>query len=197
MRSLSSVEPPIGFADGANNSGGQVSAAADIVKDFARVVLHEQAVDREVTARNVFLWGPSVDDLVRMAAIGIAHIAAEGSDFYFDAVAEDEDDSELGTDPDRIGEQLHDLEGRGVSGHVVIGGITIEQKIADTAADKQSLVAVLLKGGADRIGKFSGIHVLIMRQPCPRGGTKMRFQPESRSHLQRRTRQVMSSDWRV
>ena len=55
---------------------------------------------------------------------------------------------------------------------VVIRRIAIEQNIADTTANQQSLITVLLKSFADRIGEFSGIHVLIMRQPMAGGGIK-------------------------
>ena len=77
-------------------------------------MLHEQAVDGEVAARNVFLRSASVDDLVRMATIGVANVAAEGGDFNLVAVAWNQDDTELGTDTDGIRKQLHDLSRRGV-----------------------------------------------------------------------------------
>ena len=107
-----------------------------------------------------------------MTTIGVANVAAKGGDFNFVAVAGYEDDTELSTHTDGIRKQLHELSRRGVGGYVVIGRIAIEQKIAHTTTDQQGLIAVLLKGGADRIGEFSGIHVLIMRQPVPGGRTK-------------------------
>ena len=158
-------KPALGFADSANNAGGEVGASANIIEHFTGVMFHEQAVDGEVAARNVFLRSVRVNDLVWMAAIGIANVAAERSDFNLVAVAGNKDYTELGTDTKGIGKQLHDLSGRGVGGYVVIGWIAIEQNVADTTADQQGLIAVLLKRCADRIGQFSGIHVLIMRQP--------------------------------
>src|SRR5271165_791078 len=56
-------ETAIGFADRANNPTEEVGATADVVQDFTGRVLHEQAVDREVAARNIFLGGTSKDDL--------------------------------------------------------------------------------------------------------------------------------------
>ena len=165
-------EAALGLDDGANDASGEVGPPANIVQHFTAVVFHKQAVDGEVAARNVFLWSTCVDHLVRMATIGVANVTAEGGDFNLVAVARNEHDTELSTDTKGIRKQLHDLSGRGVGGYVVVGRVAMEQKIADTTANHQGLIAVLLKSGTDRIGEFSGIHVLIMRQPVPGGRTK-------------------------
>ena len=72
------------LADGANDSGGEIVAAADEVEDFAGVVAHEQAVDGEIAALDVFFGRLGIDDLVGMAAIGVTEVGAEGGDFDFE-----------------------------------------------------------------------------------------------------------------
>ena len=42
------------LADGADGFGGKIGAAADEVEDFASVVTHQQAVDGEIAALNIF-----------------------------------------------------------------------------------------------------------------------------------------------
>ena len=69
------------LADGADDFGGEIDAAANEVKDFARVMAHEQTVDREIAALDVFFGSLGIDDLVGMAAVGIADIRAECGDF--------------------------------------------------------------------------------------------------------------------
>jgi hypothetical protein len=130
-------------------------------------VFHEQTVDGEVTAGNIFPSGRGVDHLVGVASIGITDIAAKRGNFNVDAVTRNEHDTELSTDTDRIRKQFHNTRGSGVGRHVVISGIALEEEIADAAANQQGVVTVPLEGCADRIGKFPGIHDLIMRQPAP------------------------------
>ena len=48
-------EAAAGLADGANDSSFEVRLAADEVEHFAGIVAHQQAVDREIAALNVFL----------------------------------------------------------------------------------------------------------------------------------------------
>ncbi len=72
-----------GVADGADDSCGKISAAADEVEDFAGVVAHQQAVDSEIAALDIFFGSLGIDDLVGMAAVGITDIGAEGGDFDF------------------------------------------------------------------------------------------------------------------
>ena len=69
------------LTDGSDDSGGEIGAAADEVEDFARVVAHEQAIDGEIAALDIFFGSLGIDDLVGMAAVGIADVGAEGSNF--------------------------------------------------------------------------------------------------------------------
>ncbi len=72
-----------GVADGADDSCGKISAATDEVEDFAGVVAHQQAVDSEIAALDIFFGSLGIDDLVGMAAVGITDIGAERGDFDF------------------------------------------------------------------------------------------------------------------
>ena len=76
----------------------------------------------------------------------------------------DEDDAELCADIEAVGKELEDLGGSGVCSDVEIGGIATEKNVAHAAADEESLVAMVLKLVANRIGEFPGIHGMIMRQ---------------------------------
>ena len=62
-----------------------------------------------------------------------------------------------------VREELQNFRGSCVCGDIVIGGIALEENIAHAAADEEGLVAVALKGVADRIGEFPGVHETIMR----------------------------------
>src|SRR5260370_16321035 len=50
-------------ADGADDSCGKISAAADEVEDFAGVMAHEKAVDGEIPAPHVFFSRLAIDAL--------------------------------------------------------------------------------------------------------------------------------------
>ena len=152
-----------GFPDGANDSGGEVGTAADEVEDFIGVVAHEQAVDGEVAPLNVLLRSLSIDDLIGVAAVGIAEVGAEGGDFDFEGVLADEDDTELNSHIEAVWKELENFRGRGVGGDVVIEGIAVEKNIAHTATSEQRLVSAAFQDVADRIGQIPGIHGMIMR----------------------------------
>lgn len=83
------------FADRANDPGGEIGAAADEVEDFAGVVAHEEAVDGEIAALDVLFGCFGVDDLIGMAAVGIAEVGTKGGDLYLEGIVADEDDAEL------------------------------------------------------------------------------------------------------
>lgn len=151
-------------ADGADDSCGKISAAADEVEDFAGVMAHEKAVDGEIAALHVFFRRLGIDDLVGMAAVGIADIGAEGGDFHLEGIVADEDDTELRADIEALREKLQDFGRSGVCGDVIISGISPKQDVAHAAADEESLVAVTLKLVAHRVGEFSRVHGMIMRQ---------------------------------
>jgi len=150
------------ITDGANDVGVEIGAASDEIEDFVGVMTHEEAVDGEIAARDVVLCGSGENDLVGMAAVGIAEIAAEGGDFDFEIVVRDEDDTELSTYSKTAGKKMKNTFRGSVGSDVVIGGRAAEQEITDATANEECLVTVALKGGANRIGEFSRQHVEIM-----------------------------------
>src|SRR5258708_2681863 len=151
-------------ADGADDSCGKISAAADEVEDFAGVVAHQQAVDSEIAALDIFFGGLRINNLIGMAAVGIADIGAEGGDFHLEGVVADEDDTELRADIEAVWEKLQNLLRSGVCGDVEIGGIATEKNVAHAAADEESLVPVTLTLVAHRVAGCPGVHGMIMRQ---------------------------------
>jgi hypothetical protein len=156
-------EAPGGLADGADDSGGEIGASADEVENFAGVVAHEEAVDGEIAALDILFGSLGIDDLIGMAAIGIADIGAEGGDFDLEGIVADEDDTELHADIEAVGEELQDFGGSCVCGDVVIGRIAPKKDVAHAAADEEGLVTMALERFANRIGEFPGIHGMIMR----------------------------------
>jgi hypothetical protein len=82
-------ETPGGLADGADDFGGEIGAAADEVEDFAGIVAHEQAVDGEVAALDVLFGCLGIDDLVGMAAVGVADVGTERGDFDLKRIVAD------------------------------------------------------------------------------------------------------------
>ena len=151
------------LADGADDSGREIGATTDKIEDLAGIVAHEETVDGEVAALHVFFWRFGIDDLVGMAAVGVANVGAEGGYFDFEGILADEDDAELSADIEAAGEEPEHFLRRRIRCHVVVRGFTIQKDIAHATADEESLSAVALKRSANRIGEFAGIHGMIMR----------------------------------
>ena len=89
---------------------------------------HQQSVDGEIAARDVFLRSFGIDDLIGMATVGVAEIGAKCGDFDFKCIARHENNAELRADGKAVGKELHDLIRRGVGGDVVIGGIAMQER---------------------------------------------------------------------
>jgi hypothetical protein len=157
-------ETPGRLTDGADDFAGEIGVAADEVKDFAGVVAHEETVDGEITALDVFFGCLGIDDLIGMTAIGIAEVGAKRGDFDLKGILADEDDAEMGADIEALRKESQDFVGSGIGGDVVIGGFAMEKDVAHAAANEESLVAVALEYVTDRIGEVPGIHGMIMRQ---------------------------------
>ena len=190
-------ESPARVADGADQTGFQVGLTTNKIEDFPGVMAHGQAIDRKVAASHVLLRGMGVNHLVRMAAVRIVEVPAKGGDFDLSAVSGDENDPEFCTNGDALGEKFCDPLGRGVGRNVVIGGLANRE--ADRARSRLR-------------GKLRGRSVAGCRKPnwrVPENSwldyapasrdrlLKMRAIRARRSYLISRTRQVMSSDWRV
>jgi len=130
---------------------------------------HEEAIDGEIAALDVFFRCFRIDDPVGMAAVGVADVGAEGGDLNFERSLPYEDDAELRADIETVGEKLQNFRRSGVGGNVEIGGAAMEKDVANTATDEEGLVSVALERGADRIGEIPGVHGTIMRQ---KGGSE-------------------------
>src|SRR5579864_114477 len=67
-----------GVADGTNEVGGKVLAAADKIQHFPGNRIHQQAIDGEVAASNIFARIFAVTHLVGVASIAVADVGAKG-----------------------------------------------------------------------------------------------------------------------
>src|SRR5258705_2276798 len=67
----------IRFADCPDNPSRQISLPADIVEYFARVVSHQQPVNREIAPLHVFLRTAREHHAVRMPPVGVANVSAK------------------------------------------------------------------------------------------------------------------------
>jgi hypothetical protein len=126
-------------------------------------VAHEETVDGEIAALDVFLGGLGIDDLVGMAAIGVAEVGAKRGDLDFERIVTDEDYAELRAYIEAVGEDPQNFLRLCVCCNVIILGLAMEKDVAHAASDEKGLVAVELKRGTNRIGEFAGIHGMIMR----------------------------------
>ena len=103
-------ETAVGLADGSNDFCFEVGLSAHEIEHFSRVVPHQQAVDRKVAALHIFPRGLCVDDPVRVAAVTVGDVGAEGRDLHLEEVAavvaraEDFDHAEAGADGDGAAE---------------------------------------------------------------------------------------------
>ena len=152
-----------GLPDRADDSSGKVGTATDKIEDIAGVVVHEETVDGEVAALHVFFCRLGIDDLVGMAAVGVANVGTEGGHFDFEGILADEYDAELCADIEAVGEESQHFLRRCVCGDVIIRGFAIQKDVPHATADEESLAAMALKRETDRIGEFAGIHGMIMR----------------------------------
>src|SRR5438309_3439757 len=158
-----------GVADGTDEVGVKVLAAADKIQDFPGNRIHQQAIDGEVAASNIFARIFAVTHLVGVPSIAVADVGAEGC--YLNHVGfrgswgggftsvlggrviffaglvlarnRHQHDAELGAHGIRFRENPHDLLRRGVSGDVIVGRLATEQQIAHAAAAEVSLVTAV------------------------------------------------------
>ena len=127
-------EPEFGIADGANHSRAQILLAAYEVQYPAVIMSHQQAVDGEVPALYVFLRRIRINHAVRVPAVAVAQVRAEGRDFHFQTVLRDQDHAELRADGDALWKKSGDFDWCGIGSHIVVGGFAPQQKIAHTPA---------------------------------------------------------------
>jgi hypothetical protein len=182
------AEAIFGISDGANDSGAQVFLAADEIENFIRERVEHQAVDGEVAALYIFFRPGGVFNPIRMAAIGVANVAAERGDFDLGGAIGDDDDAELRAHCEAIGEKLLHAIGCGVGGDVVIDRLAAKQNIPDAAASKIGLMAAIAQDAADVVGElaaFDTAHIEIMRENGGRGKFGGFVERESANDLER------------
>src|SRR5713101_6607330 len=85
----------IRFADRADEPNPQISLPANIVEHFARVVAHQQPVNREIAALHVFLGGAREHYRIRMPPVRVANVSAIGCHLHFHSVSKHSDDAKL------------------------------------------------------------------------------------------------------
>lgn len=64
-------------------------------------------------------------------------------------------DAELRSHGVGLGEDAHDLAGRGAGGNVIVAGLALEKQIADTASDEVGQVATFPETSNDRDGELA------------------------------------------
>jgi hypothetical protein len=142
------AEARFGIANGAEGFGLDVGLAADEVVELAGAIIgqgvEKEAIAGEVAALGVLLGGGEVDG-VRVAAVGVGAISAEGGDFDLEACAvvfvDEEDDAEGGANLLAAGEEVENLVRCGGGGDVVVFGGAAHELVADAAAGEVGGVA--------------------------------------------------------
>ncbi len=166
-------------ADGADDSGIEIGAAADEIEDLVGGGVEHHAVDSEVAALDVLarIFGEAY--FVGTAAIGVAYVEAEGGDFdcvammswsltgafrsarnllsFFLFSIRHQHDSKLLAHGVGLRKDLHDLLRSRVRGHIIVSRLAIQKKIADASSGQISLVAPHTQGADDFFGELFGV----------------------------------------
>src|ERR1041385_1895244 len=124
------------IANRADNPGFEIFLPANIIQDFVRQGIEQQAVDGEVTALYIFLRSFTEADFIRVTTIGIADIAAESSDL--DGLVftnRYQHDAELCADTIGFGKDTHYVFRERIGGDVVVARFPVKKQIPDTPAD--------------------------------------------------------------
>src|SRR5581483_5646818 len=143
-----------------------------------------QPVDGEIPPLHVFSRIFAVADLIGMAAIAVADVAAKGSDLDYVGVLGDllvrnrrrvagpsvgllwqgnQHYTELRSDCVGFREDLHDLGWSRIGSHIVIRGLTGEQQVAHTSAAQECLMAGCPQAADDLDSVFTNRAHLISR----------------------------------
>src|SRR5579871_1782386 len=160
-------EPLMGLADSANDALLQVFASADVVQDFARIGIEQKAVDGEVAALHVHARILGELDFVRMAAVRISAVTAEGCDLngvigglasVGVAKYRDKHHAELSAHGKRLRKDADDFMRRGGGGNVIVGGFAIKKQVAHAASDEIGGVSLFAQreGDARGFNRFVG-----------------------------------------
>jgi len=136
----------------ANDPGAQVRAALDKIEHLARRGVHQKSVDRKIAPANVFFRGVRVDNMVGMAAVGVAHVGTKRRHFHLRAIFHSENDAEFCAHGQATWKKfLHPLGAR-IGRYIVIRRIAAEQEIAHASAHKVGLMAVPAQRRTNPIG---------------------------------------------
>ena len=144
------AEARLGVADRVHDAPLDVGHAADPIEDLLPLEIVEQRVDREVAAHGVLgrlaedVVAADEDVLVGVVARGrVAGVLAERRDLdHLAALEEDVHEPEAPADDARVAEELAHLLGARARRHVEVLRPSVEQEIADAAADEVGLEPV-------------------------------------------------------
>ncbi len=140
------LKAPCRFADRTHNARLEVAKTIDKIKDGCAHVspareLHgveQHAVDGEVAAEDVLPGGASVMDGVWPAAIAIAAVTAEGSDFGKNfrgpVCFRHQHDTEVSAHGEGAGKHPEHTVRGGAGGDIEVGGLAAQQEIAHASA---------------------------------------------------------------
>ena len=162
MRSLSSAKRRSGSPIVADDSGLQVLAAANKIENLVRDRIEHHPIDGEIAALHIFARILAEAHLVRMTAVGVAHIGAKGRDLdgapWLGSCREglarpravagrspcssrNQHDPKLLAHRKRLRKDLHHLLRSSVGSDVIVGRLATKQQIAHASADEVCLVA--------------------------------------------------------
>ncbi len=136
----------VGVAHGADEPLGQILLPAKGVDDPA-VLGQRHGVDGEIPPGQIMLQGVPKDHRVGVAAVGIAHVGAEGGHLQTCAVQQDGDRAVGEAGRDGFFKQGHHLLRAGGGGDVPVAGSAAQQEVADTAAHGMGGKSAAPQGG--------------------------------------------------
>jgi N6-L-threonylcarbamoyladenine synthase len=153
-----------GVPDGTDQAGIQVVHAAHHVQDRVVGWVQHHAVDGEVAALYILFRTDGEAHCIRVPAVGVGAITAEGSDFghYLPAPrawTADQNDAEMRAYGKRLVEQGEHLIGLRTGGNVEILRFAAQQQVTHATANEVGLVAGGAKTGNN----------LLCRLPCRTG----------------------------
>ena len=127
-------EAHLGVADGADQPGVKVRAAAHEIEHLSGQGVLEQGIDGEVAALHVEARIGFELHLARMTAIVVGVFAAEGGHLNLGAVARYQHHAEVRAHLPGIGKQPQDLVRRRFGGDVIVVRMAVEDEVANAAA---------------------------------------------------------------
>src|SRR5262249_46276397 len=130
-----------GITDGANDAARQIGASVDEIEHTPVHRVHHQSIDGEIATEHVLARIDFEPHLLRMAAVEILMIAAEGGDFHLFEVVANEHDAEMRAYPAGARKEIHDAVGTRVGRDIKVLRLYAEHEVAHTAANQVSLMS--------------------------------------------------------